>query len=122
MLGKALVDFAMTLKGSAGEDDPRELRSKPSSGIDFAKVSSSTSKNVDAWQMRVVGRTMTGVRYFSERSNAAFIMAKPCSGVAGSRTGTFENAPKRRVSCSVWEEMGPGSSATKSTQPPFIPT
>ena len=34
-------------------------------------------------------------------------MAKPCSGVAGSITGTFAKEPNRRVSCSVWEEMGP---------------
>ena len=59
---------------------------------------------------------------WSTNEKAARIMAKPCSGVAGSSTGTFAKEPNRRVSCSVWEEMGPGSSATSSTQPPPVPT
>ena len=49
-------------------------------------------------------------------------MAKPWSGVAGSSTGSFAKLAKRRVSCSVCDEMGPGSSATNSTMPPFTPT
>ena len=49
-------------------------------------------------------------------------MAKPCSTVAGSSTGTLAKAAKRRVSCSVWDDMGPGSSATNSTVPPRTPT
>ena len=62
--------------------------------------------------MRVVGRTMTGVPWRSDSSNASLIMAKPSSGVGGSSTGTLAKSPKRRVSCSVCDEMGPGSSAT----------
>ena len=38
-----------------------ESRTKPSSGTGRASVTSTTSKNVEAWQIRVVGRTMTGV-------------------------------------------------------------
>ena len=49
-------------------------------------------------------------------------MANPSSGVEGSSTGSFANAANRRVSCSVCDEMGPGSSATNSTSPPFTPT
>ena len=39
-----------------------------------AWVRPSMSKKVDAWLMRVVGRTMTGVPKRSDKSNAAFIM------------------------------------------------
>ena len=96
-------------------------RSKPSSGTGRACVTSGNSMNVDAWLMRVVGRTITGVRYASDSSNAASIMAHPSSGVLGSSTGTFAKDANRRVSCSVWEEIGPGSSATNKTVPPLTP-
>ena len=89
-----------------------------SSGTGRARVTVGSSKNADAWSTRVVGRTMTGVWKRSESSNAAFTMSYACSGVAGSSTGTFANAANRRVSCSVCDEIGPGSSATTSTSPP----
>lgn len=40
----------------------------------------------------------------------------------GSRTGTLEKRAKVRVSCSIWLEIGPGSSATMTTTPPLTPT
>ena len=59
--------------------------------------------------------------YFSEKSKASWTISYASATDDGSKTGTFEKSPKVRVSCSVCEEMGPGSSATRTTSPPLTP-
>ena len=98
----------------------RESLTKPS-GV-CAVFSSATAKAAYPWQTRVVGRRMTGVPCSSESRNASATMAYASSGEEGSNTGSLEYMPNVRVSCSVCEEMGPGSSATTTTMPPFTPT
>ena len=65
---------------------------------------------------------MTGVLYFSDRSKASCTMRKASAGLDGSSSGILEKRAKTRVSCSVWLEMGPGSSALTMTMPPLTPT
>ena len=48
-------------------------------------------------------------------------MRRASSGEDGSSTGIFAKRPNRRVSCSVCDEWGPGSSAQMMTKPPFTP-
>ena len=74
-----------------------------------------------AWQTLVVGRNNTGVAYFSEKSNASPIIRYASSGEEGSNTGSFANCANVLVSCSVCDEIGPGSSADTMTMPPFTP-
>jgi len=57
----------------------------------------------------------------SERMNASAIMRRASSGEEGSKTGTLAKCAKRRESCSVWEEWGPGSSQEMMTIPPTMP-
>ena len=79
------------------------------------------SRDSYPWSTLVVARKKTGVPYFSEKSNASWIISYASATEHGSKTGTLENMPKVRVSCSVCEEIGPGSSATSTTMPPFTP-
>ena len=88
----------------------------------FVSNASGISSVAFAWHILVVGRMNTGVSYFSESLYASGIIANASSGEEGSNTGTFEKEAKVRVSCSVCEDIGPGSSATRMTIPPRSPT
>jgi len=74
-----------------------------------------------AWHTRVVGRSMTGISYFSESAKACCTMSLASAGLAGSKTGILAKSAKKRLSCSVCELWGPGSSAATRTNPPFVP-
>ena len=74
-----------------------------------------------AWHTRVVGRSITGIRKISEIPYPISINSMACAGEAGSRTGTFAIIAISRLSCSVWEEWGPGSSALMTRNPPITP-
>ncbi len=56
-----------------------------------------------AWHTRVVGRSSTGISYFSESSKALATKFLASWGQEGSSTGTLANMAKKRLSCSVWE-------------------
>jgi hypothetical protein len=71
--------------------------------------------------MRVVGRSITGTRNASDIAKAGATSSMASRGDTGSRTGTFAIAAIRRLSCSVWEEWGPGSSAETTRKPPATP-
>ena len=88
----------------------------------FGPLLTGFSIDAYAWQTRVVGRNRTGVLYFSEYANASCIISYASSGEDGSNTGIRAKSANRLVSCSVWEEIGPGSSADTTTMPPFTPT
>ena len=74
-----------------------------------------------AWQTRVVGRSMTGISNASESWYPRAISSRACAGESGSSTGTLAAMAMSRLSCSVWEECGPGSSAEMTRKPPFTP-
>ena len=74
-----------------------------------------------AWQTRVVGRSMTGTWKASDIWKANPVISRASAGEEGSSTGTLACTAIRRESCSVWEEWGPGSSALITTKPPTVP-
>ena len=69
----------------------------------------------------MVGRRNTGLWSSSESANASRIIWYASATPDGSRHGTLLNWANVRVSCSVCDEMGPGSSATTMTMPPLTP-
>jgi hypothetical protein len=73
------------------------------------------------WQTRVVGRIMTGVSNSSEIWKPSCTISLASWGLEGSKTGTLAIMAIIRLSCSVWELCGPGSSAEMTRNPPFTP-
>ena len=65
----------------------------------------------------VVGRSITGSEYCSESSSAVRTISYASRGDDGSSTGILANMAMKRLSCSVWELWGPGSSAQISSIP-----
>ena len=84
-------------------------------------VRSSSSTRPWEWDRRVVLRTITGVSYFSLKSNAYLVNSLASALSDGSSTGSMAARATMRVSCSFWELYMPGSSAAITTMPPRTP-
>ncbi len=84
-----------------------------------ARSPGSTTPRVCA--SRVVVRNITGVSNRSLASNASLIIARASAASAGSKSGTLAILAKYRLSCSFCDEYMPGSSATSTTKPAFVP-
>ncbi len=79
------------------------------------------STSLFEWQIRVVGRKITGSPNSSERAKASRIMSCTSWTDEGSRQGSRAKCAYRRVSCSFWELCAKGSSAERTTNPPVTP-
>ena len=97
-----LVQVAVFLDDVSGNGhESPGLAGEPQIGCGYGPCGMSTGS--DCWVKLRVSRTITAVWNCSERSNAAWIMANPSAGVAGSIMGISTIEAIGRVSWSFCE-------------------